>query len=463
MEYCWLYPWIVVIGGGFYGATGPLLSPGWAFLLMLVGQLAVRPVLERSGTVKQARAILVAAGIILGFLAVHEQHYPGMPVWNPAWIGALLRAAHDALPAVPRPVLAGLVAACLWWRGLALGARETDALAIEEAYKTGVAAIVLYFISAAIYADAQGFRASGPTIPGSLPAFFFLGLSSLALARLGMIWDRGQPDERSHFPARAWVLLVVGIVGLILLAASATAGLAAADVSTYLGLAVRPLRPVVEVIFLVLFFVAEIVVRIIIAVLSHIPRREMREVAPPRTAFDDLLRRLREINMHPQVIEGARWTMVVAVVLLLILGMALTIVLMRRRERKSDEDERESVWSAREMLRGLAGLVPRIRLRRGAGDTTEPPVRAIRRIYRELLHLGATLGAPRTLSATPREHGPRLRGVLPGATGEVGALTETYERARYGGWRPTAVEVRAAEEALRRARATVPPDATPSP
>ena len=45
MEYCWVYPWIVVVGGGFYGVTGPVLSPGWDFLLLAGGQMAVKPVI----------------------------------------------------------------------------------------------------------------------------------------------------------------------------------------------------------------------------------------------------------------------------------------------------------------------------------------------------------------------------------------------------------------------------------
>jgi hypothetical protein len=232
MEYCWLYPWVVVLGGGFYGDADPLLGPGWAFALMLGGQHLTRSVLARGGPLRRARGVLVCAGVVLGCLAVWAQHYRGVPAWNPVWIGALLRAAHDTLPAVPKPVLAALAAAALWWRGLALGTRDTDAGGIEAAYKSGVAAIVAYLLAAAIYADTAGFRAAGPVLPASMPAFFMLGLSALALARLAVIWDRGQPDERAHVPARGWALLVVGVVGLMLLVASVSAGLAAADVFT---------------------------------------------------------------------------------------------------------------------------------------------------------------------------------------------------------------------------------------
>ncbi|MGH8630472.1 MAG: DUF4129 domain-containing protein, partial [Burkholderiales bacterium] len=309
-----------------------------------------------------------------------------------------------------------------------------------------------------IYPDAQGFIAAGADLPGLIVAFFFIGLTSLALARLATIWDRGRQEERAQVPGSAWLLLVVGVVGLILFAASAMAGLAAADVSDYLVLPLRPLLPLLELVFLVMFFIAGIIVRILIAILSRIPRREMPETQPPPTFFDDLLRRLREIEMNPQVVEGARWGMVAALLVLLLFGMALAIVLVRKRERKADDDEHESVWSTRAWLAGLGDLLPKFGGGAAlAGERPTPEVRAIRRIYRELLRLGAGLGAPRSSWATPREHEPRMRDVFAQAVPEVEALRWAYERVRYGRWRPAPAEVRDAEGMLEKVKATVLP------
>jgi len=380
MEFCWLYPWIVVIGGGLYGGRDPLLTPGWALLMLLGAQFALRPVVERSATLRRARVALLGCGLAAGLVAIHQQYYQDILLWNTAWIGVVLRATHDALPVVPKAVTAGFVAACLWWRGLVLGGREIGAFEVDQAYKTGVGMVVLYLIAAAIYPDAQGFIAAGADLPGLIVAFFFIGLTSLALARLATIWDRGRQEERAQVPGSAWLLLVVGVVGLILFAASAMAGLAAADVSDYLVLPLRPLLPLLELVFLVMFFIAGIIVRILIAILSRIPRREMPETQPPPTFFDDLLRRLREIEMNPQVVEGARWGMVAALLVLLLLGMALAIVLVRKRERKADDDEHESVWSTRAWLAGLGDLLPKFGGGAAlAGERPTPEVRAIRR------------------------------------------------------------------------------------
>lgn len=460
MEFCWLYPWLVVIGGGLYGTDGPLLSPGWAFGLLVGAQVLVRPIAERAATLRFSRVALVGIGVILGLLAVHQRHYVHLPVWHPAWIGSLFRALHDVFPNVHVAVAASLLAALLWWRGLVIGLREIGAIEIETAYKTGVAMIVLYLIAVAIYADTPGFVAPGADLPGPMLAFFSLGLSALALARLSTIWQTGRPDERAQVPGRVWLPLVVGIVAAIMLLASTMAGLAAADISKYLLLALRPLVPVVEALFVVLFFVASLIVRVLIAVLTHLPRGEPREIAQPPTAIDELLRRLRELEVNRQFVEGARWGMALLLLALLIIGMAVTIVLRRRRERKRDDDERESVWSARGALTGLTGWLRRLRVRRAGSVLSPPEASAIRRFYRALLDLGATLGAPRKIWATPREHLPRLRGTLPEARTEIESLTWAYERVRYGRWRPTPDDVRAAEAALERARATVMPTAS---
>jgi hypothetical protein len=459
MEFCWLYPWLLVLGGAFYGPTGPLLESGWAFLMLVGAQALVRPVLDRISPLDRARGVLVGGGLLAGLAAVHAQYYAQTPLWDPAWLGALLVSAHDVLPAVPKPVSGAFAATLLWWRGLVLGTREADAPAIEDAYKTGVAMIVFYFVAAVIYGDSRAFAAAGPTLPASMPAFFFLGLSALALARLGLIWDRGRLDERAHFPARAWTLLIVGVVGLILLAASMSAGLAAADVATYVGLVLRPLLPLVEIVFVVLLFFAQLLAQIIIAVLSRLPRFGARPDMPaPPTIFDDLLRRLRELQVAPSVVEGARWGMVIVVLAVLALAMALTIVLMRRGRRPADDDDHETVWSTREALRGLARLLGR--MRRGPRAPSEPVpsvTAAVRRIYREVLRIGAEVGAPRHPAATPREHAPQLAGVLAAATNQIASVTAMYERVRYGVWRPSAADVAAAEEALRRIRAAASP------
>ncbi len=474
MEFCWLYPWIVVVGGGFYGPTGAVVSAGSTFVLLVGGQAAARWALARArsaewragegqkGTtagdvaLRRARILVVGLGTVLGLASVWQQHYSSLPLWHPAWLLALLVAAHDTLPSVAKPALAALLAALLWWRGLALGARETTAFEVEEAYKLGVAMIAVYLVAAVVYAGTRGFEAAGVRLPSTMMVFFFLGLCALALSRLAAIWERGRPDERAQVSGRAWLLMIGGIVGLIVVTASTAAGLAATDTLEYLAVIARPLLPIVEALFVVLFFVAGLIARLLFAILSRIPRRSLPEIGPVPSAYDDLLRRLREFELHPQVISGARWGLVAAVLLAIVAGMVLTMVLVRRRARPPDEDERESVWSMRDALRGLESLLPRIGAGRPDGDEGESPgAAAIRRAYRRLLEIGTLRGAARPAWATPREHHPALAEALAAAAEEVAWLTDAYERVRYGTWRPASAEAAGAQAALRRIEAAV--------
>jgi hypothetical protein len=455
MEYCWLYPWIVIIGGGLYPGQGPLISAVWAFVILMLAQTAVSPVLVRGGSLVAARALLVGGGFALGLIDVYLRYYSSLPFWGFTWLAILFSEAHAVLPAVSQPVMGALVASLLWWRGLVLGGREVGAIEIENAYKTGVAMIVMYFLAAAVYSDASGFQAAGPTLPGSLPAFFFLGLSALALARLATIWDAGQHEEKSQFPVRAWILLVIGLVGIILLVAGMTAGLAATDVTTYMGLALRPLLPLLEIVFYVIFIVATVLVRAMIFILERLPAR-VRFTIPAREPMplDTLLERLRSLELNPQVIAGARWGMVLAVITLLVIGMAATIVMLRRRQRRAGDDERESVWSGLAAWNNVKNILLGLRIRRArSGESVLPTAAGIRMVYRELLQLGRHLGAVRPRWATPREHDPRLRSALVETSDEVALLTETYERVRYGGWTPTTTELQEARDVLARIKA----------
>ncbi|MDR7481586.1 MAG: DUF4129 domain-containing protein, partial [Armatimonadota bacterium] len=263
------------------------------------------------------------------------------------------------------------------------------------------------------------------------------------------------PDDGTWQYRHGWpLLLVLAVTGMILVVAGAAAGLATADVYRYLGLVLTPLLPLLEGVFLLLFLAASVVARVVLVVLARLPRREVPPAEVPGGPVAELLRRLRDLDVHPHVVEGARWGMAAALLLALVLGMAITLALARRRLQPSDGDEHESVWSLRAALTPLAALLARSRLPGTSREEhAEPNAGVIRRIYRDLLALGGRLGAPRAAWTTPREHVPRLRAVLPGAASEVEALTWAYERVRYGRWRPAAADVHGALAAWRRVQA----------
>ena len=452
IELCWLYPWLLLFTGAFYGSEiPPLLSGGSAFALLAMGFLTVRFVLARPWSLGAARTAVVAVGLTSGLTAVKLTYYPQHAAWDLRWLPVLIRAAHDALPVIVPAVMASLLAALLWWRGIVLGEREFTHYEIERAFRRGVGWTIVFMIFFAIYGDSRGF-ATAAAAPAYLLGFFSLGLVMLAVTRLLAIWQESQADEAQALAAnRHWLLLLVGVVGVILTGATLFSGVVHVQFRPAILRILAPLAPVVEFVFLVAFSVALVIARAIVYVLSHFPRR-YNPVEPPPGPGRPLEELLRELP--PAVVTTARWGMVALVVGLLILLIAIAVVRSRRRARKPGEDERESVWSTPLLLAGLGQAWRNLwaRLRAARPEAEAESVGAMRAIYRDLLRTGAGLGVSRRPSETPYEYQPRLSTRLPEGAQDIASLTEAYVRVRYTPEAPSSMEVAAAHEALARVR-----------
>jgi len=450
IEFCWLYPWVLLLSGAFYGgAVKPLLGPETTFGLLLGGFIIVRWALSRPWPISAARGVVVAAGLIAGLVSVKRAYYPLVAGWDPRWIGSLLRAAHDALPMVTPPVMGALLATLLWWRGIVLGEREFNHFEIDRQYRRGVAWSILFVLLYAIYGHARGL-AIILTAPVYLLAFFSLGLTALAVARLISIWQETQADEEQALAInRHWLVLLVGVVGLIFTLALTISGVVSVEFRPLLLNVLRPLEPVVEFLFYIVFAVALVIARVILYVFSQLPfrgaRNDLPEPTPP--SFAELFR-----DLPPGVVSGARWGMVLAVIVLLILLVAIAVVRARRRAKKRDEDERESVWSGEAVFAGFGAMWRALmnRLRTPALAFEEPAIGAIRAVYRELLRVGAVLGIPRLGFETPYEYRPRLMQQFPEHSADVDALTEIYVKVRYASHHVTEHDVQMGQERLAR-------------
>lgn len=458
LEFCWLYPWLLLMGGAFYGAVPPLLGPAAAFIMLAGGFVTVRFALSRPWELGTVRAVVVGAGMLAGLAVVKTAYYPAAAPYDPRWIGGLLIAAHDALPVVLPPVMAALLAALLWWRGLVLGEREFTHFEVERGFRRGVAWTVVFIIFFALYGRARGFAAASPA-PGFLLGFFSVGLFLLAVTRLLAIWQETQADPAQALSAnRHWLLLLVAVVGAILSGAAFVSGLLNVSFRPVVLQWLRPLAPIVEYIFLALFAVALVIARLIIAALSRLPFRPAG-IEPPETLRQPLSVLLRELP--PRVVNSARWGIVLFVVALLIVLIAVAVVRARRRSRRADEDERESVWDPRSALTGLGRAWRSLWQRAAPPVPEEPTVSTIRMLYRELLRIGQTLGVPRRPSETPYEYRPRLSGRLSGAGAPIASLTEAYVRVRYTPHAPSEAEVDGARADLEQVRQALGPPGEP--
>ncbi|TMJ01512.1 MAG: DUF4129 domain-containing protein [Bacillati bacterium ANGP1] len=457
IEFAWAYPWVLLLSGTFYGASAaPLLRPAAAFALLVLPSLMVRTVAARPWWLRNARALVAAAGVLSGMTAVRFAYYPGRGPLDVRWIGMLLMAAHDALPAITPQVLAALLATVLWWRGVVLGERESGYFEVERAFRRGIGWSVVFVILLALYGDSRGF-APAASAPAYLLAFFSLSLTTLAVTRLLMLWEETHADPAQALAAnRHWLLLLLGVVGVIFLSAASLATAVHVEVWPVLVRLLRPLAPVAETLFYVLFAVAMVVARALVFVFARLPFRGMGSpvprAAPP--SFRDLLK-----DLPPQVVSGARWGMVALVIAVLVILVAISVVRARRRARKTDDDERESVWSSEAVLSGLGEAWRRWlrQMRPTARGSELAGLGVIRTLYREMLRTGAAVGMPRARHQTPHEYYPVLAGRLPEAGKDIATLTEAYARARYSPRLPGPTEIAAAQGALERIKTSASP------
>lgn len=461
LEFAWLYPWLLLIGGAFYGMSPPLLPAAAAFLMLAGGFQTVRIALGRPWELSTVRLVVIAVGALLGLSVVKVAHYPHVAAYDPRWIGALLASAHDALPAVLPPVMAALLATLLWWRGLVLGEREFTHFEVDRGFRRGVGWTVVFVFFFVVYGQARGF-AGAAAAPAYLLAFFSVGLFLLAVTRLLAIWQETQADPAQALAAnRHWLLLLVGVVGAILSGAAFVAGALNVSFRPIVLAWLRPIAPVVEILFLALFAVALVIAKVIIAALSRLPWRPAA-LEPPEALRQPLSVLLRDLP--PTVVSSARWGVVLLVMGLLILLIAVAVVRARRKPRRAGEDERESVWDARSALAGLGRALRGLWRRSAPLMPEEPAASSIRALYRELLRIGQSTGVPRRPSETPYEYRPRLSGRLADAAPPIASLTDAYVRVRYTPHTPSEPEIEGARSDLEQVRrAAAPPEGPADP
>jgi hypothetical protein len=91
LEFCWLYPWVLLTTGAFYGPVPvPLLPPTGALLMLAGGFVAVRETLARPWPLPTVRATVVGVGLLIGLAVVKTTYYPAVPAYDLRWIGTLL-------------------------------------------------------------------------------------------------------------------------------------------------------------------------------------------------------------------------------------------------------------------------------------------------------------------------------------------------------------------------------------
>jgi hypothetical protein len=446
MELSWLYPWLAFLGRALTGYERALgAGVAWGIFF---GALAVTGLLSRWRIASRYQRIVVGGLVLLTVLLMIRTHvYPTAPLLSLGWIGTSLTNFMRLDRAVSRELFLVLATFGLWWRAIGVGQQLLIADVVGFRFRLGILLLV-----ALLVAQALSYRQD---MTGWMLSLFMSGLVSVALARLKESAPASQ--EARRFSLRWLLSLVAGAGGTLLLGLLVSAALAAENLATLW----RWVQPLVVVLATVIFYVgyglAYVLAQIIIAILR---------LVSPDTPGDLPLIFLSPLEspvvlMQPEEAASPTWGRLVlqGAVALVLVGLFVLLLLAVRRLRPQlsggPDVWRESVWSSREVGRGLlaglrgslrqlAGLWPGREARRAYSAAT------VRQIYASLLVLAEERGAPRPPEQTPFEYLPALQTTFPGWQRELRTLTGAYVDAHYGRLPDTEAELQALRDAWQR-------------
>jgi hypothetical protein len=463
MDLCWVVPWAVLIGLW----TDPsqpraLLSPPSVYALVLLGALTTQTLGRRAVHNRGARSGLVGVGVLAVLVAVRFDQYPGASGLE--WLGSLAGALAVVIGQPSGPALALALGLFVWWRGVRLGSQMASFADVESGFRWGIGLLVSFALVLAVSTR----PALLPTIEAQttpfVVGFFFVSLLTLALGRLESLRSR----TRALALNTQWLGVLIFVAGAVVLVALVIGQLLSFDL---LMVATRPLFDLLgQVLLLALYVVviplAYLVEWLVYLLLSLLPAWTNQQ--PPQLLqpadVDNRLQRLLAQEIPPELLMVLK-----AAGAALLLGVALLAVARatsRWRRPSSDADasaeERDSLWEAGRLRRAVLGLLRRLFRRgpAGAGGSVGPAnavlegaalaqPSSIRELYRQLLRLGESVGAPRGAATTPLEHLPSLQNSLEPA-GDAAQLTHAYLAVRYAELEPSLAETEAVRDQLAR-------------
>jgi len=457
MEVCWLRPLLVYLH---QGRADDALPPVAILFLLLLAYWLSRLLVASRWSLRWVRVLILSTAILSLVGTLWFWRYDAYFPLDPAWLGRLLGNLSQALHSLHQPDLVALLAGVyLWWRGIVMARTGQTFARTFDGFRVGLVLLLL----AGLAQSLSGLELQ--VVPYAFE-FFFFGLAAIALSRLDEIDQRGQVRLRRD---RYWVVILVGVIGLVLglgLASAALFGLnLGGAVMAILGPVGWVLQVLAYLVLLILGYFAQLIVGLIRVVFPPLPEgvtvdSTIGQIQPqPTPVVVEPYGLPPAIQFTGQLIGG------LALALLLLYILARAIRRWQESTPAGTQETHESLLSAATLGQDLSGWLRQLwhnwtapRRRHGAGlplpDEDDPlyPSLAIRRIYAELLKLAAGAGLTRAADQTPHEYLSRLCLALPQHGTALHDLTTAYSRARYDARRTTRAELLIARAAWAQVR-----------
>jgi len=322
-------------------------------------------------------------------------------------------------------IVAVLVTAYLWGRGLGLAPRVNRARVLNHIGISATAMVVVFlFLPLVLIVQEAGL--------GAVVACFLLAVAALLLDQLAGVESRQL--TRLH-----WASIGAGSAILLVLGGGVLAGVFSSGALGVFGAAAgrvgRFALPVTDAVLLAAGYLAHyfalffVWVGELFGADADAVIRGMQAAEENRPRFDE--------DPTPAPPEFLALFVAISLTLLFtLLAVWIFYRLVGRMGGRRDDDVREARARAAggglgDLVRGMWGSLsgPRGDAAPDSGD----PRNAIRRHYRAFQTLLVRANLPRAAAQTPREYQETLRQPLPGATQPVAQLTDAYMLARYAG------------------------------
>ncbi len=463
MDACWATPLLAIVADLVKGTA----LPAWLLVMLYVVALwSGRAVDSLHLDQGRTRVIVIYLVVMAALLTLKIQNFPDYPWLSLTWIVKLGTQLLDLGRSGPPAALTIVTVVTVWFAGLRMSLRPIGHGTVAAHFKAGLILFILVLYLAAIRPQ--------PDLTGSIFVFFFAGLLSVSIARIETVTsgNRGAMD-------RYWLLTVIVAILLVFLLAlvimnSIEAARAAGQVLT--GILVVIAQFIGDVITLILTPFGYLAY-LLILLIQRLTGGAGEKAAPlkPGAELDPRLSLLQPGEMPPWLDLLLRAGAVIALVVISVWLISNALSRRRGLDENGAAGTRESIGGLGNLWSDLGGflqglwdrLAGRARkqiaavLTRPGAD--EAAVLSVRQAYARLLRLAARLGTPRPTDRTPLEFLPQLQQALPESGADVAALTDTYNRARYGDAALPADldEARSAWERIRRQPHERPPAAPP--
>ncbi len=459
LDLSWVIPWFRALTPATHAvsAARAFVVLGGILMASLVWVRLVNFLQLKTSIRQRGVGLLLVASILIGLKTLL---YPYEQVSLVEMLARPFQAMANLSNFIPDEFLVTLIVILAWWRGIGLARLKVGPQEVMGRFQTAFFLMLGFVIINTL--------ATGERLGNFVYLFIFAGLISLGAARISVLTTlRG--GQRSPFDRRWFLGMLAATLGLLGLAGAAVSfvtgdssilgGIVSlAWVLFVLGLLLVALPIVIVLLTLIEAYVKEVGVS---------PTGALQTLAEGLGRIVDSLtvvaNRVLELLEQLGILRLLSWIpRLRPLVLLAILAMTAAAVIFlatlrirTARERGGKDDERQSLLTPGELWRLLQAALQE-RLRRLAENMAAiSPFRGggfwaaarVRRIYRQMMDLSEELGYPRPEAVTPLEFLPTLELAMPLARAEARAITDAYQRVRYGELPETGEEVDEVEAA----------------